>query len=217
MNGLERRLEQNLLQNLEWSTKTSPQDFPQMSTKTSHQDSPQMSTKTSPDQHVVAEPPRTLVSPDKPSTAYYPWHGHGASYADAKTVLHAGRQQLSVKQTRRQLPLSVRQPAADEMNARWLGARTASVLEDPRMDPRPSNDKLLPPWLPPELGITDEDEAEAVAQLDARGRRVLAQTRPQSAPTLLDGVPATSHVRMPIGNARWSQTLVSCTDGLRPP
>ena len=214
MNGLE----QNLLQNLEWSTKTSPQDFPQMSTKTSHQDSPQMSTKTSPDQHVVAEPP-TLVSPEARQAfpTYYPWHGHGASYADAKTVLHAGRQQLSVKQTRRQLPLSVRQPAADEMNARWLGARTASVLEDPRMDPRPSNDKLLPPWLPPELGITDEDEAEAVAQLDARGRRVLAQTRPQSAPTLLDGVPATSHVRMPIGNARWSQTLVSCTDGLRPP
>ena len=133
----------------------------------------------------------------------------------------AGRQQLSVKQTRRQLPLSVRQPAADEMNARWLGARTASVLEDPRMDPRPSNDKLLPPWLPPELGITDEDEAEAVAQLDARGRRVLAQTRPQSAPThapLLDAVsPASLHVRMPIGNARWSQTLVFCTDGLRPP
>ena len=57
----------------------------------------------------------------------------------------------------------------------WLGARTASVLEDPRKDPRPSNGKLLPPWLPPELGITDEDEAEAVAQLDARGRRVLAQ------------------------------------------
>ena len=136
-------------------------------------------------------------------------------------MLHAGRQQLNAKQTRRQLPLNVRQPAADEMYARWLGARTASVLEDPRKDPRPSNGKLLPPWLPPELGITDEDEAEAVAQLDARGRRVLAQTRPQSAPThapLLDAVsPATLHVRMPIGNARWSQTLVFCTDGLRPP
>ena len=168
-----------------------------------------------------SSPHKAMASPDKPPTATYPWHGHGnghgASYADAKTVLHAGRQQLNAKQTRRQLPLNVRQPAADEMYARWLGARTASVLEDPRMDPRPSNDKLLPPWLPPELGITDEDEAEAVAQLDARGRRVLAQTRPQSAPTLLDGVPATSHVRMPIGNARWSQTLVSCTDGLRPP
>ena len=166
----------------------------------------------------AGSPPHYLQSQRSRMVNYFdPWHGHGASYADAKAVLHAGRQQLSVKQTRRQLPLSVRQPAADEMNARWLGARTASVLEDPRMDPRPSNDKLLPPWLPPELGITDEDEAEAVAQLDARGRRVLAQTRPQSAPTLLDGVPATSHVRMPIGNARWSQTLVSCTDGLRPP
>jgi len=166
-----------------------------------------------------------MASPDKPPIASNPWHGHGASYADAKTVLHAGRQQLNAKQTRRQLPLNVRQPAADEMYARWLGARTASVLEDPRKDPRPSNGKLLlkllPPWLPPELGITDEDEAEAVAQLDARGRRVLAQTRPQSAPThapLLDAVPpATLHVRMPIGNARWSQTLVFCTDGLRPP
>lgn len=170
-------------------------------------------------------PHKAMASPDKPPTATYPWHGHGnghgASYADAKTVLHAGRQQLNAKQTRRQLPLNVRQPAADEMYARWLGARTASVLEDPRKDPRPSNGKLLPPWLPPELGITDEDEAEAVAQLDARGRRVLAQTRPQSAPThapLLDAVsPATLHVRMPIGNARWSQTLVFCSDGLRPP
>ena len=167
-------------------------------------------------------PHKAMASPDKPLIASNPWHGHGASYADAKTVLHAGRQQLNAKQTRRQLPLNVRQPAADEMYARWLGARTASVLEDPRKDPRPSNGKLLPPWLPPELGITDEDEAEAVAQLDARGsRRVLAQTRPQSAPThapLLDAVsPATLHVRMPISNARWSQTLVFCTDGLRPP
>ena len=58
-------------------------------------------------------PHKAMASPDKPPIASNPWHGHGASYADAKTVLHAGRQQLNAKQTRRQLPLNVRQPAAD--------------------------------------------------------------------------------------------------------